>query len=134
MRGIMGMFRVRIQVLHQSAAQHLTCYWNPWNYSPIPHLPLSVTFKMPVASPAIIVLAQLDTRYYAAIAGSYEFTLDFKLFKRGDKQVLMNSSSSTVFGRSINAELDLEAGEYVVHVRINRVVVRSKVCGGTPSC
>lgn len=86
-----------------------------------------VTFKMPVASPAIIVLAQLDDRYFSELSGSSKFTLDFKLFKRGEKNVLINSSHSTFFGRSVNAELDLEAGEYVVHVRIDRQSFRAKV-------
>lgn len=54
--------------------------------------------------------------------------MDFKLFKKGEKRVLVNSSHSTFFGRSVNAELDLEAGEYVVHARIDRQAWRSKVC------
>lgn len=72
---------------------------------------------MPEASPAIIVLSQLDDRYFSDLSGYSKFTLDFKLFKKGDKRVLANSSHSTFFRRSVNAELDLDAGEYVVHVR-----------------
>ena len=88
---------------------------------------------MPVASPAVIVLAQLDDRYFKELSGSSKFTMDFKLFKRGEKHVLVNSSHSTFFGRSVNAELDLEAGEYVVHVRIDRQPFRSKVRKSTIS-
>lgn len=82
---------------------------------------------MPMASPAIITLAQLDDRYFPELAGSSRFTLDFKLFKKGEDRVLVNSSHATFFGRSVNAEIDLEAGEYVVHVRIDRQPFRSKV-------
>lgn len=74
---------------------------------------------MPVASSAIIVLSQLDDRYFKELSGSNKFTMDFKLFKRGEKRVLVNSTHSTFFRRSVNAEVDnLEAGDYVVHVRI----------------
>lgn len=86
-----------------------------------------VTFTMPAASPAIITLAQLDDRYFSELAGSSRFTLDFKLFKRGEQKVLVNSSRATFYGRSVNAEIDLEEGDYVVHVRIDREPFRSKV-------
>jgi hypothetical protein len=72
---------------------------------------------MPTASQTIIVLCQLDDRYFRELSGSNKFTLDFKVFKRGEKKVLMSSSHSTFFRRSVNAELFLEAGEHVVHVR-----------------
>ncbi|KAF8318702.1 cysteine proteinase [Clavulina sp. PMI_390] len=93
-----------------------------WDYGDV-----SFTFNMPKASPAILVLAQLDDRYFSDLSGSSKFTLDFKLFKKGEKEVLVNSSHSMFFGRSVNAELDLEAGDYVVHVRVDRQPFRNKV-------
>lgn len=83
---------------------------------------------MPAASPAIITLAQLDDRYYHELEGSSLFTLDFKLFKKGEPKVLVNSSYATFYGRSVNVEIDLDEGEYVVHVRVDRHPYRAKVC------
>jgi hypothetical protein len=77
-----------------------------------------VTFNLPQASPVILVLSQMDERYYDAISGYSRWTLDFKLYKKGDPELLARSSHSTFFCRSVNCELDLEAGDYVVHVRI----------------
>lgn len=78
----------------------------------------TVTFRMPKASTAIIVLSQMDDRYFPDLSGPSKFTLDFKLFKKGEKKVIANSSHSTFFRRSVNCEVELEAGDYVVHVRI----------------
>ncbi|KAF8316151.1 cysteine proteinase [Clavulina sp. PMI_390] len=86
-----------------------------WDYGDV-----SFTFSMPTASKAVIVLAQLDTRFFNEVSGSSQYQLDFKVFKRGEKKIVVNSSSSVLFGRSVNAEVDLEEGEYVVHVRADR--------------
>lgn len=94
----------------------------------------------------IIVLAQLDDRYYRSISGLSDWSLDFKLFKKGETTLLASSSHSTFYRRSVNAELELEEGEYVVHVspnlrtfseqsylqppgqvRVDRIVFRPKV-------
>jgi hypothetical protein len=75
-----------------------------------------VTFTLPKASPTIIVLGQLDRRYFNDISGWVEYSLDFKLYKRGEKKVIAYSKHALFWGRSVNAEVDLEAGEYVVHV------------------
>lgn len=77
-----------------------------------------VTFSLPNSSPVIVVLAKMDERYFEAISGFSRWTLDFKIYKKGEPELLASSSHSTFFRRSVNCELDLEAGDYVVHVRI----------------
>ena len=75
-----------------------------------------VTFTLPGTSPVVIVLSQLDRRYFDAVAGTYSWSLDFRLYKKGSKDLLAMSSHSTFCSRSVNAEATLEGGEYVVHV------------------
>ncbi|KAF9511954.1 hypothetical protein BS47DRAFT_1298263 [Hydnum rufescens UP504] len=88
---------------------------------------ISFTFNIPQASPVIVVLSQMNDRYYKAISAGYsEWTLDFKLYKKGDPELLARSSHSTFLCRSVNCELDLEAGDYVVHVRVDRQRLRPK--------
>ncbi|KAF9262037.1 cysteine proteinase [Marasmius fiardii PR-910] len=87
-----------------------------WTYGDI-----SFTFSLPAASPAVIVLSQLDDRYFREIAGRCYWTFDFILFKKGEKQHVGVSSASRLGCRSVNLEVDrLEAGDYVVHVRLDR--------------
>ena len=81
-----------------------------------------VTFSIPEATPAVIVLSQVDSRYYGQINGRTRSSLEFVVFKRGEKEVFAQSSSARLFGRSVNVEVDLEPGDYVVHVRFSGVL------------
>ena len=77
---------------------------------------LTVTFSLPVASPAIIILSKYDVRYFQDIQGPCIWNLDFILAREGDTEPLAESSYSFFFTRSVNVELNLEAGNYVVLV------------------
>lgn len=79
-------------------------------------IPLIVNFSLSKPTFTIIVLSQLDTRYFKEISGTSSWCLDFILAKRGEKEPLAESSSSMLYSRSVNLEMDLEAGEYVVYV------------------
>ncbi|KAJ4485410.1 hypothetical protein J3R30DRAFT_3696750 [Lentinula aciculospora] len=81
---------------------------------------VSFTFSVPKASPAMIVLSQLDTRFFEEISGRYFWTFDFVIFKKGEKNYLAHSGPSRVWRRSVNLELNLDAGDYVAHVRLDR--------------
>jgi len=65
---------------------------------------------------AIIVLSQLDTRYFKEISGISSWTLEFSLVKRGEKDPIAEATPTLLYSRSVNLETDLEAGEYVVYV------------------
>ncbi|KAG5736063.1 Calpain-9 [Termitomyces sp. T112] len=86
---------------------------SPWAYGDV-----SFTISLPAASSAIIVLSKLDDRYWKAIAGAAIWSFDFIVYKKGESKPI-TSSTTTRFGRSVNVEVYLEAGEYVVHVRLD---------------
>ncbi|KAF5382243.1 hypothetical protein D9757_008962 [Collybiopsis confluens] len=81
---------------------------------------VSFTFSLPKPSAAMIVLSQLDTRFFEEISGRYFWTFDFIVYKKGEKQYVAHSVPSRPWCRSVNLELNLEAGDYVVHVRLDR--------------
>jgi hypothetical protein len=103
-----------------------------------------VTISMAKPSFAMIVLSQLDRRYFSDIDGRARWSLDFIIYKQGETEALAESLHARYFSRSVNLELQLDAGEYVVHVsycrphmwlkltprrqvRIDRAYVRDKV-------
>lgn len=47
------------------------------------------------------------------------WSLDFALVKRGEKEPLAETSSSMLYSRSVNLEIDLDAGEYMVYVSLS---------------
>ncbi|TFK38213.1 hypothetical protein BDQ12DRAFT_735790 [Crucibulum laeve] len=80
---------------------------------------VSFTFSLPHPSTTVIVLSQLDTRYFRDIKGRSYWSLDFVLVKEGEKEALAESPHSRFFTRSVNLELDLDAGNYIVYTRID---------------
>ncbi|GLI76196.1 hypothetical protein PoHVEF18_004467 [Penicillium ochrochloron] len=80
----------------------------------------STKFVMNVteAGPTVIVLSQLDTRYFKGLAGEYSFVLKFRLQREGDEDYMVRSHSSHFMARSVNAEIDLEPGRYQVLMKI----------------
>ena len=78
---------------------------------------LPVTINISSPTPAVIVLAQVDTRSFAEIAGPYRWSLEFALYKKGESEPIGRSVHDRLYGRSVQMELDLEEGDYVVHVR-----------------
>ncbi|KAK7041561.1 hypothetical protein VNI00_009148 [Paramarasmius palmivorus] len=104
------------QWLHVTA-RPLPC---AWTYGDV-----SFTFTIPKTSPAVIVLSQLDDRFFNEISGRCHWTFDFILYKKGEKDYIAQSSTSRLYARSVNLEVEsLVAGEYVVHVRLDRRVYR----------
>ncbi|KAK1220217.1 hypothetical protein PQX77_017038 [Marasmius sp. AFHP31] len=101
------------QWLHVTA-RPLPC---AWTYGDV-----SFTFSLPKPSSTAIVLSQLDDRYFGDISGRCYWTFDFVLFKKGEKGYVAESSTSRLYCRSVNLEVDLEAGDYIVHVRLDRRV------------
>ncbi|KAG5637238.1 hypothetical protein H0H81_005283 [Sphagnurus paluster] len=71
-----------------------------WGYGDI-----SFTISVPATTSSIIVLSQLDDR-------------------KGETSPVTTSSTSPFGSRSVNAEIELEGGDYVVHVRLDRVIYR----------
>ncbi|KAJ7113932.1 hypothetical protein C8R44DRAFT_795970 [Mycena epipterygia] len=87
---------------------------------------VSFTISMAKPSFAMIVLSQLDNRYFSDISGRSRWSLDFVIYKQGGTEALAESLHARYFSRSVNLEIQLDAGEYVVHVRIDRENYRDK--------
>jgi hypothetical protein len=83
------------------------------------HLAL-VTISLPAPSYTIIVLSQLDSRYFTGLSGQSEWMFDFVLFEKGGTEVIAQSLHARFYSRSVNLEVALPEGEYVVHVRLDR--------------
>ncbi|THU94561.1 cysteine proteinase [Dendrothele bispora CBS 962.96] len=77
---------------------------------------VSFTFSLSQSTHAVIVLSQIDDRSFYEISGRSSWELDFVLFKAGKKQVVTESFPNQDYARSVNVEVDLEAGDYIVHV------------------
>ncbi|GKZ73833.1 hypothetical protein AnigIFM50267_010772 [Aspergillus niger] len=94
------------------------------------------------AGPAVIVLSQvsithnhntsspanhnpkLDERYYKGLSGEYDFDLKFRLQKEGEDDYFVRSHGNELMWRSVNVEVDLEAGRY--HVLMKVTAYRNK--------
>ncbi|KAJ7065517.1 cysteine proteinase [Mycena amicta] len=87
---------------------------------------VSFSISMPKRSKALIVLSQLDSRFFSDISGRSTWSLDFVLYKQGQTEALAEANHARYFSRSVNLEVELEEGEYVVHVRIDREKLREK--------
>lgn len=78
-------------------------------------------FAFTINKPAsiVVVLNQLDGRYFRGLEGQYTFELSFRIHKAGEEDYIIRSHSNYCMRRSVAAELDLdEAGEYLVLVKI----------------
>ncbi|KAI0376859.1 cysteine proteinase [Hypomontagnella monticulosa] len=77
------------------------------------------TFSLAKTGPVVLVLSQLDDRYYRGLEGQYRFELNFRLHKDGQEDYVVRSISSIRLNRSVNVELELEEGEYTVLLKID---------------
>ncbi|KAF9009892.1 hypothetical protein BDQ17DRAFT_1299500 [Cyathus striatus] len=87
---------------------------NPWQFGDI-----SFTFSLSGPSLSVIVLSQLDRRYFEVISGRSLWSLDFVLVKEGEKEPLAESNHAWFYTRSVNLEIELEAGNYIVYVSLD---------------
>lgn len=75
-------------------------------------------FTLTKAATTAVVLSQLDERYYRGLKGQYEFGLSFRLHKLNEDDYLYRCHYRHFDDRSINLEVDLEAGVYEVRLKI----------------
>ncbi|KAF7361013.1 Calpain catalytic domain-containing protein [Mycena sanguinolenta] len=82
---------------------------------------LCFSFSLSKTGSAVIVLSQLDVRYFRGLVAC-DWNFDFVLYRRGEKEPIDASSHSAVLSRSIGLEFpELEQGDYIVHCRLDRV-------------
>ncbi|KAJ6443538.1 epoxide hydrolase 1 [Purpureocillium lavendulum] len=77
------------------------------------------TLTIAKPGPVVLVLSQLDDRYFRGLEGQYRFELGFRLHKAGHEDYIVRSQTPYRMRRSVNVELDLEAGDYDVRIKID---------------
>ncbi|EDR03798.1 uncharacterized protein LACBIDRAFT_306873 [Laccaria bicolor S238N-H82] len=102
----------------------MTSYWlnvpiapagRAWTYG-------DVTFPLwlPEPSATVIVLSQLNPRSFQGLTPSTKWSLDFALVRLGEDKPIAHSNHARFYANSVNLEINLEKGNYVVYVRIAR--------------
>ncbi|ESZ92336.1 hypothetical protein SBOR_7285 [Sclerotinia borealis F-4128] len=76
------------------------------------------SFTLDNAAPVMIVLSQLDGRYFFGLEGQYRFELSFRIHKAGEEDYIVRSHGNYWMRRSVTAELELPAGEYDVLMKV----------------
>ncbi|CAE6382108.1 unnamed protein product [Rhizoctonia solani] len=90
---------------------------------------VSFTFSVTKDAPASIVLSRLNSRCFKDISGYNDWSLDFVVYRKGasSEDHYARSYHNWFWQRATSVELDnLEAGDYVLHVRLDRNHTRSK--------
>ena len=88
----------------------------PWTYD---YHDTHFSFILEYSGPVVIVLSQLDDRYFRGLEGQYQFDLSFRVHKAGHKDYVVRSRTGYRIKRSVSVELTLDAGEYIVLVKID---------------
>ncbi|KAJ3569972.1 hypothetical protein NP233_g4705 [Leucocoprinus birnbaumii] len=83
---------------------------------------VSFTFTLPSAASTVISLAQLNTRYFRDIASRSLWTLDFVLVREGEEDPIIETQHTKFQARDVSAEVQLEAGAYIVYARLDRLI------------
>ncbi|KAL8653331.1 MAG: hypothetical protein Q9226_003894 [Calogaya cf. arnoldii] len=80
---------------------------------------LETSFLVTISEPAlvVIVLCQLDDRYFRGLVGQYRFQPHFQISKANGEGFVVENKPNYFMRRSATAELDLEAGQYSVKVK-----------------
>ncbi|KAJ4424141.1 hypothetical protein N0V82_001189 [Gnomoniopsis sp. IMI 355080] len=78
--------------------------------------------KLTKDSPVVLVLSQLDHRYFRGLQGQYNFRLQFRLHeegKTGAEEYIVRSHGNYLMDRSVSVELpSLSPGNYLVYISI----------------
>jgi len=77
------------------------------------------SFTLAKKSSVVIVLSQLDSRYFRGLEGQYRFGLAFRVHRAGEENYLVRTHTNFLMTRSCNVELELQAGEYTVLVKLD---------------
>ncbi|KFA77633.1 hypothetical protein S40288_08776, partial [Stachybotrys chartarum IBT 40288] len=78
--------------------------------------------KLTQDSPLVLVLSQLDKRYWKGLHGQYKFMLHFRLHdedKPDAEDYIVRSHGNYLMDRSVSVELpDMPAGDYVIYLKV----------------
>ena len=87
------------------------------------------TITLTKAGPIVIVLSQLDRRYFKGMEGQYTFQLHFRLDKDGEDDYIVRSHGNYSMTRSVSTDLELDPGTYSV---LMRITAKREVALNTP--
>ncbi|KAL1801521.1 hypothetical protein ACET3X_001863 [Alternaria dauci] len=107
--------RTRLFGPEWTVSQQWTSVNVPWS---VDYLDTKFRIHLAKGGPVVIVLSQLDDRYYQGLEGQYEFNLQFRLHKDDEEEYIVRSNGTYYMKRSVSTELDLEAGNYTVLLKI----------------
>ncbi|KAF2741854.1 cysteine proteinase [Sporormia fimetaria CBS 119925] len=107
--------RTRLFGPEWTVSQQWTSVNVPWS---VDYLDTKFKISLSKPSPVVIVLQQLDDRYFQGLEGEYEFTLQFRLHKDDEEEYIVRSNGPYYMKRSVSTELDLEAGNYTVLLKV----------------
>jgi hypothetical protein len=107
--------RTRLFGPEWTVTQHWTSLEVPWS---VDYLDTKFRVTIPSAGPVVIVLSQLDDRYFRGLEGQYDFHLQFRLHKDDEDEYIVRSNAAYYMKRSVSTELDLEPGVYWVLLKI----------------
>lgn len=99
-------------------AQQWTSVQVPWNTTDYQQTRFQI--EVPEDTDAVIVLSQLDDRYFQGLQGKYNYTLQFRVEKDGDDDddYIARSPHTYELVRSNNVEVKLEKGKYSVLFKV----------------
>ena len=69
-------------------------------------------------SPVVIVLSQLDGRYFKGMEGEYRYQLHFRLDREDENDYIVRSHGNYNMNRSVSTDLELEPGTYSVLMKV----------------
>lgn len=109
--------RTRIFTPEWTVAQRWTVDTAAW---PATFSAQEFTFSLAQRSPVVLVLQQVDNRYFVGLDGLYDFQLHFRVRRAGERNYHARSKQTLGMSRSANKELTLDAGTWVVSYKISR--------------
>lgn len=106
-------WRARLFAPDWNVSQHYTTVQVPWSGD---YNDTEFEFVLTEPTTTVIVLSQLDDRYFGGLTGQYSFQLAFRLHCTDEKDYIVRGYSSG--SRSAVAEVDLKPGTYRVLLQI----------------
>ncbi|DAZ99275.1 TPA: LOW QUALITY PROTEIN: hypothetical protein N0F65_005443 [Lagenidium giganteum] len=78
-------------------------------------------FELKQSSPVVLVLQQVDNRYFVGLDGQYMYRLHFRVCREGETEYFARSKQTIGMTRSVNKEVHLSAGAWRVTYKVSRV-------------
>ena len=107
--------RTRLFGPEWTVSQQWTSVNVPWS---VDYLDTKFEIHLAQSGPVVIVLSQLDDRYFQGLEGQYEFNLQFRLHKDDEEDYIVRSNGTYYMKRSVSTELELEPGNYTVLLKV----------------